>query len=49
MSRNVAKNTLRALWPEPWVDRAGRFKGNTIAFGHLLTGRLHPLNATELE
>ncbi|MGC4089025.1 MAG: hypothetical protein QM756_14210 [Polyangiaceae bacterium] len=48
MARNVSKNTLRALWPEPWVDRAGRFRGNTIALAHLLSGRLHPRNATEL-
>lgn len=49
MSRNVVMNALLAFWPEPWVDRAGRFKGNTIAFRHLLSGKLHPLNVTELE
>ncbi|MEM0905715.1 MAG: glycosyltransferase [Pseudomonadota bacterium] len=40
--RNVAKNTLRAFKPEPWVDRAGRLKGNLVAFWHLVTGRLKP-------
>jgi hypothetical protein len=38
-----------ALWPEPWVDRAGRFKGNTMALRDLVTGKLHPMNAKELE
>lgn len=49
MSRNVAMNTLFALWPEPWIDRVGRFKGNTIALRHLLSGELHPLKVTELK
>lgn len=49
MSRNVLMNTLLALWPEPWVDRAGRFRGNAIALRHLLGGKLHPLNVKELE
>lgn len=49
MSRNVLMNTLFALWPEPWVDRVGRFKGNTIALRHLLSGTLHPSKVTELE
>jgi hypothetical protein len=49
VTRNVMKNTLMALWPEPWVDRAGRCRGNTIALWHLVTGRLHPLKVKELE
>jgi hypothetical protein len=49
MGRNVAKNALMALWPEPWVDRAGRFKGNAIAIVDLASGRLHPQRVAELE
>ncbi|MGE5787962.1 MAG: hypothetical protein ACM3ZE_25435, partial [Myxococcales bacterium] len=49
MGRNVAMNTLLALWPEPWVDRAGRFRGNALALKHLLRGKLHPLNIEELD
>lgn len=42
IARNVAKNLLRFVRPEPWVDRRGRLKGNLLALGHLLTGRLDP-------
>ncbi|HSW22479.1 MAG TPA: glycosyltransferase, partial [Burkholderiaceae bacterium] len=42
LSRNVAKNLLRVAHPEPWVDRRGRLRGNFIAFGDLLLGRLDP-------
>jgi succinoglycan biosynthesis transport protein ExoP len=42
LSRNVAKNLLRVAHPEPWVDRRGRLRGNLIAFGDLLLGRLDP-------
>lgn len=48
MGRNIAKNALRALWPEPWVDRVGRVRGNALAFTDLLSGRLHPRNAAKL-
>jgi len=49
VSRNLAKNTLMVLWPEPWVDRAGRLRGNAIALRHLLAGKLHPLRVKEVE
>lgn len=49
VGRNVAMNTLLALWPELWVDRIGRFRGNALALKHLLRGKLHPLNIKELE
>jgi glycosyltransferase involved in cell wall biosynthesis len=42
MARNVIANAVRSLWPEPWVDRRGRLKGNIIAFFHLMTGRIEP-------
>lgn len=48
MMRNVAKNTLRMFWPEPWVDRRGRVRGNARAVADLMAGRLHPLNAAKL-
>lgn len=40
--RNVAANVLRAPFPEPWIDRAGRLRGNGLALADLLTGRLDP-------
>lgn len=42
LSRNLAKNVARAPWPEPWVDRRGRLKGNCLAVLDLLRGRLAP-------
>ena len=42
---NTASNFGRALRPEPFVDRRGRAKGNLIAVGDLLRGRLQPERA----
>lgn len=42
MSRNIAINCARCLWPEPYVDRRGRLRGNLAAFADLLRGRLLP-------
>lgn len=42
MARNVAMNLARAWSPEPYVDRAGRCRGNLRAFADLLGGRLAP-------
>jgi GT2 family glycosyltransferase len=42
LGRNVAKNVARALWPEPWIDRRGRLKGNVLAVLDLLRGRITP-------
>jgi GT2 family glycosyltransferase len=42
MARQVSMNHLKLLSPEPWIDRAGRAKGNWIAFRDLLFGRLKP-------
>ncbi|SLJ95884.1 glycosyltransferase family 2 protein [Novosphingobium mathurense] len=42
MLRNLAANHLKAFRPEPWVDRAGRVKGNWIGLFDLIRGRLTP-------
>lgn len=42
MARNVTKNVIRSLRPEPWIDRRGRLVGNAIALSHLVTGDLRP-------
>ena len=47
-ARNMAMNVLRSLAPEPWVDRRGRLRGNLIALGDLLRGRMHPMRVMEL-
>jgi GT2 family glycosyltransferase len=40
--RNFLSNHWRALWPEPWADRAGRAYGNWLGLFDLLRGRLTP-------
>lgn len=40
--RNIAANLVKSLWSEPYIDRRGRLKGNVIAAGHLLRGRVEP-------
>ena len=42
MTRNFAANLARSLFPEPYVDRSGRLRGNFIALGDLILGKLHP-------
>lgn len=40
--RNLAANVLRSIRPEPYIDRRGRLRGNLLALGHLLRGRVEP-------
>jgi glycosyltransferase involved in cell wall biosynthesis len=42
MSRNIVANLVKSLWPEPYIDRRGRLKGNLLAFRHLIVGRIEP-------
>ena len=42
MTNNVGMNVTRTLYPEPWIDRAGRLRGNGLAFLDLLRGALDP-------
>ncbi len=42
MSRNILMNMLRSIKPEPWADRRGRLRGNLLALGDLIRGRLRP-------
>jgi GT2 family glycosyltransferase len=42
IARNVLANAALSLWPEPYVDRLGRLKGNLIAASHLMGGRCDP-------
>jgi GT2 family glycosyltransferase len=42
ISKNVAKNLLRSPWPEPYVDRRGRLRGNLFAVWDLCKGRMSP-------
>jgi GT2 family glycosyltransferase len=40
--RNMLANAALCLRPEAHVDRPGRLRGNLIAVGHLLRGRIEP-------
>lgn len=42
MGRNLLANHLRAMAPEPHIDRRGRLAGNWAGLFHLATGGLNP-------
>ena len=42
IARNVAMNVARSPWPEPYIDRRGRLRGNALALRDLLRGRMDP-------
>lgn len=46
--RNLLANHLKALRPEPWVDRRGRARGNWQAISDLLRGRASPMRILDL-
>lgn len=48
MMRNLATNHVRSLWPEPWVDRLGRVRGNWMGFADVMRGRLTPERIEDL-
>jgi hypothetical protein len=48
MFRNLAANLARSIYPEPWVDRSGRVKGNLIALLDVLLGRASPMKILRL-
>ncbi len=48
MGGNFAANILGSLKPQGLVDRRGRLKGNLIAFGDFVRGRLDPMRVLDL-
>ncbi|SJM32214.1 glycosyltransferase family 2 protein [Mesorhizobium delmotii] len=42
MGKNLLANLARSLWPEPYVDRRGRLRGNLLALSHVARGRVEP-------
>lgn len=42
MVKHLAINSARAVFPEPYVDRMGRLRGNLAALSDLVRGRCHP-------
>ena len=49
MTKNLLANFVRSFCSETYVDRRGRFKGNTLALLDLLRGRLNPGRIMELD
>lgn len=43
IARNVLANVAKSLWPEAYVDRRGRVRGNLRAMADLVRGRLSPV------
>lgn len=48
MAKNLLGNTVRSLWPKPFVDHRGRLLGNIKALTDLLRGRIAPERILEL-
>jgi glycosyltransferase involved in cell wall biosynthesis len=46
--RNLLANHVKALRPEPWIDRRGRLTGNWIALRDMLAGRDDPMRILDL-
>lgn len=42
MSKNLLANLARSLWPESYIDRRGRLRGNLLALSHVARGRVQP-------
>ncbi|SHG85673.1 glycosyltransferase family 2 protein [Cognatishimia maritima] len=40
--RNVLANHARIFWPEPWIDRRARARGNWRGMVDLVRGKCHP-------
>jgi GT2 family glycosyltransferase len=48
MGQNILANAVKSLYPEPWVDRRGRLKGNILAVIDMLRGRMAPGRVLDL-
>lgn len=48
MFRNITSNLFRSARPEPYIDRAGRLRGNIMGLLDVLRGRLTPERAKKL-
>jgi GT2 family glycosyltransferase len=46
--RNIAANIVKSLFPEPYIDRRGRLRGNLIGIAHILQGRLEPTHVLQI-
>jgi len=46
--RNMASNIGKAAWPEPFIDRRGRLRGNVLAIADVIRGRIQPERAASI-
>lgn len=46
-TRNLLANIAKSFRPEPYIDRAGRLRGNLRGLAELLLGRAHPSKITD--
>jgi glycosyltransferase involved in cell wall biosynthesis len=46
--RNVVSNSVKAIAPEPYIDRAGRLRGNFLGIADVIRGRITPERAEQL-
>jgi len=49
MVRNLIANHVRAFWPEPWIDRWGRLRGNWIGLSQIVRGKIDPSEISRLK
>ncbi|MER8830510.1 glycosyltransferase [Mesorhizobium sp. M0938] len=42
MGKNLLANLALSLWPESYIDRRGRLRGNLLALSHVARGRVQP-------
>jgi hypothetical protein len=47
--RNLIANLAKSFWPEPWIDRKGRLKGNFLALIDLVLRRISPQRILHLD
>lgn len=47
--KNIIANSYKSLKPEPWIDRAGRLKGNAMGVLDVMRGRWDPKRILEME
>ena len=45
--KNIVANATKSIKPEPWIDRAGRLRGNASALADIVRGRSHPTRILE--
>ena len=48
ISRNIAENLTRSIYPEPWIDQRGRLKGNVLPLIDLLRCKTSPAKMLQL-